>query len=57
MSNYNIILTQQEYTALRSELRAMHIAYEPSACSEDVYLTITCTMGQAEAINQIIDTI
>ena len=57
MNNYNVILTQQEYAALRSELRAMHIAYEPSACGEDVYLAITCTADQAEAINQIIDTI
>lgn len=57
MNNYNIILTQQEYAALRPKLQAMHIAYEPSACGEDVYFAITCTADQAEALKQIIDTI
>ncbi len=52
MKEYNAILKPQQAESLKRLLNESNISYESSSCGEDVYISITATEKQAQAINE-----
>ena len=57
MREYNIILEQQRAEILKMWLKDSNIRYEPSACGDDIYISIIATEDQVQDINNKLDTL
>ena len=55
MKKYNVVIDKINAGYLKEYLQVNNISFEPSAYGDEIYLSITCTEAEAEAINNYID--
>lgn len=55
MATYSVIIDKINAEYIKEYLQANNINFEPSACGDEIYFSITCTEAEAEAVNNYID--
>lgn len=55
MEKYSLVIDKINAEFVKEYLHINKISFEPSACGDDIYISITCTETEADKINSYID--